>query len=125
MENIEARVSDPFYVYQKFTSSEELKNAIRQHVVEIRREIDFTKNDKNRVRAICKGTIPDLGQLDSCKPSQSNKESEENKCLWVLYASKWEQDVDWEIKTYEKEHRCLQTTNVKACTYKFLAKKIV
>nr|KAJ0212708.1 hypothetical protein LSAT_V11C400168370 [Lactuca sativa] len=109
MENSEARVSDPFYVYKKFTSSEELKDAIRQHAVETRREIDFIKNDKNRVRAICKGTIPDLGQLDPCGPSQSNKESEEKKCPWVLYASKWEQDVDWEIKTYEKEHRCLQT----------------
>ncbi|XP_042752735.1 uncharacterized protein LOC122195219 [Lactuca sativa] len=125
MENSEARVSDPFYVYQKFTLSEELKNAIRQHVVETRRELDFIKNDKNRVRAICKGTISDLGQLDPCGPSQSNKESLENNCPWVLYASKWEQDVDWEIKTYEKEHRCLQTRNVKACTYKFLAKKIV
>ncbi|CAI9279268.1 unnamed protein product [Lactuca saligna] len=80
MENSEARVSDPFYVYQKFTSSEELKDAIRQHIVETRRELDFIKNDKNRVRAICKGTIPDLGQLDPCGPSQSNKESEENKC---------------------------------------------
>ena len=68
------------------------------------------------MRAICKGTIPDLGQLDPCGLSQSNNESEENNCAWVLYASKWEQDVDWEIKTYEKEHICLQTRNVKACT---------
>nr|KAJ0190824.1 hypothetical protein LSAT_V11C800445540 [Lactuca sativa] len=74
----------------------------------------FHKNDKNRVRAICKGTIPDLGQLDPCGLSQSNNESEENKFPWVLYACKWEQDVDWEIRTYEKEHRCLQTRNVKA-----------
>nr|KAJ0192876.1 hypothetical protein LSAT_V11C800410730 [Lactuca sativa] len=125
MENSEARVTDPFYVYQKFTSSRELKDAIRKNVVESRRELDFIKNDKNRVRVICKVTIPELGQLDPCRPSQSNKESEENKCPWVLYASKWEQDVDWEIKTYKKEHRCLQTRNVKACTYKFLAKKIV
>nr|KAJ0209959.1 hypothetical protein LSAT_V11C400177530 [Lactuca sativa] len=87
MENSEARVSDPFYVYQKFTSSEELKNAIRQHAVETRRELDFIKNDKNRVRAICKGTIPDLGQLDPCGPSQSNKESEENNCPWMLTGS--------------------------------------
>lgn len=29
---------------------------------------------------------------------------------------------DWTIKTYVKEHRCLQTRNVKACTYKFLSK---
>nr|KAJ0207738.1 hypothetical protein LSAT_V11C500287200 [Lactuca sativa] len=43
MENSEARVSDQFYVYQKFTSSEELKDAIRQHAVETRRELDFIK----------------------------------------------------------------------------------
>ncbi|CAI9278149.1 unnamed protein product [Lactuca saligna] len=73
MENSEARVSDPFYVYQKFTSSEELKDAIRQHAVEIRREIDFIKNDKNRVRAICKGTILDHGQLDPCSPVKAIK----------------------------------------------------
>ncbi|KAL7585136.1 uncharacterized protein LOC111901662 [Lactuca sativa] len=82
LENSKARVSDPFYVYQKFTSSEELKDAIRKHVVETR-ELDFIKNNKNRVRAICKGTIPDLGQLDPCGPSQSDKESEENKCPWI------------------------------------------
>nr|KAJ0204289.1 hypothetical protein LSAT_V11C500264130 [Lactuca sativa] len=92
IKNSKARVSDPFFVYQKFTLFEELKDAIRKHVVEKRRELDFIKNDKNRVRAICKGTIPDLGLLDSCGPSQSNKKSEENKCTWVLYACKWEQD---------------------------------
>ncbi|CAI9282221.1 unnamed protein product [Lactuca saligna] len=43
MENNEARFSDPFYVYQKFTSSKELKDAIRQHDVQIRREVDFIK----------------------------------------------------------------------------------
>nr|KAJ0214935.1 hypothetical protein LSAT_V11C300138940 [Lactuca sativa] len=40
MENNEARVRDTFYVYQKFTSSEELKDAIRKHVVETKRELD-------------------------------------------------------------------------------------
>nr|KAJ0217967.1 hypothetical protein LSAT_V11C300138950 [Lactuca sativa] len=58
------------------------------------------------------GAILDLGQLNQCGPSQSNKGSEENKCTWVLYASKWEQEFDLEIKTYEKEHRCLQRRNV-------------
>nr|KAJ0205098.1 hypothetical protein LSAT_V11C500250010 [Lactuca sativa] len=76
-----------------------------------RRELDFIKNDKTRVRAICKGTIPDLGLLDPCGPSQNNKESEENKCPWVLYACKWEQEVDREIRTYEKVHRLLHTRN--------------
>ncbi|CAI9294290.1 unnamed protein product [Lactuca saligna] len=68
---------------KKFTSCEDMKNAIRQHAVETRRELDFIKNEKNRVKAICKGTIPDLGQLDPCGPSQSNKESEENNCPWI------------------------------------------
>ncbi|KAL6586488.1 hypothetical protein OROMI_001476 [Orobanche minor] len=34
-------------------------------------------------------------------------------------------DVNWVVKTYTKEHTCLQTRSVKACDYKFLSKQIV
>ncbi|KAI3509052.1 hypothetical protein L1887_24076 [Cichorium endivia] len=128
-ENSEARVSDPFYVYQTFGSAEELKRKIKKHSVETRREIEIVKNDKNRVRAVCKGTIPDLGQIETSGPSQTtslnNDGTPEKKCPWVLYASKWKQDVDWEVKTYVQEHKCLQSRDVKACTYKFLSQQIV
>nr|KAJ0193739.1 hypothetical protein LSAT_V11C800405860 [Lactuca sativa] len=118
-ENSEAHVTDPFYLYQSFGSSEELKNKIKQHVVETRREIVIIKNDKNRVRAVCKGSIQDLIEVGV------GGHVEERKCPWVLYASKWSNDADWEVRTYEKKHVCLQTRIGKACTYKFLSKQIV
>ncbi|CAI9301668.1 unnamed protein product [Lactuca saligna] len=59
------------------------------------------------------GTIPNLAT------------NEEEKCPWVIYCSKWKRDIDWMVKTYTKEHRCLQTRKVKACDYKFLSEHIV
>ncbi|CAI9269875.1 unnamed protein product [Lactuca saligna] len=71
------------------------------------------------------GTIPKLGSLDNSGEGQQEVNNEdEEKCLWSLYASKWKCDINWMVKYYNKEHRCLQTHNVKACTYKFLAKNI-
>nr|KAJ0200449.1 hypothetical protein LSAT_V11C600329540 [Lactuca sativa] len=76
-------------------------------------EANDEKNDKNMVRFVCKGTIPNLAT------------NEEEKCPWVIYCSKWKCDIDWMVKTYTKEHRCLQTRKVKACDYKFLSEHIV
>lgn len=113
-ENDQAYVSDPFYVHQTFSSASEFKERVKHHAIETRRELEFEKNDKNRVRVVCKGTTPIL-----------EKNEEERKCPWVLYASKWKRDIDWTVKTYNKQHHCLQTRDVKACTYKFLSKQIV
>ena len=46
---------------------------------------------------------------------------ESRKCPWKLLISKWKKDDDWTVKTYEKEHKCLQTRKIKACNYKFLS----
>ncbi|CAI9283347.1 unnamed protein product [Lactuca saligna] len=78
---------------ESFGSSEELKNKIKQHVVKTRKEIVIIKNDKNRVRAICKGSIPDLIEVGVGGPV------EESKCPWVLYASRWSNDADWEVES--------------------------
>ncbi|CAI9303348.1 unnamed protein product [Lactuca saligna] len=78
---------------KSFGSSEELKNKIKQHVVETRIEIVIIKNDKNRVRAVCKGSIPNLIEVGVGGPV------EERKCPWVLYASKWSKDADWEVES--------------------------
>ncbi|CAI9260493.1 unnamed protein product [Lactuca saligna] len=78
---------------KNFGSSEELKNKIKQHAVETRREIVIIKNDKNKVRAICKDSIPDLIEVGV------GGSIEERKCPWVLYASKWSNDADWEVES--------------------------
>ncbi|CAI9289963.1 unnamed protein product [Lactuca saligna] len=124
-ENDEANVAEPFYILQTFNTAQEFKERVKVHAIETRRELGFEKNDKNRVRVVCRGTIPKLGNLDKSGEGQQEVNNEdEEKCPWSLYASKWKRDINWMVKSYNKEHRCLQTRNVKACTYKFLAKKI-
>ncbi|CAI9301559.1 unnamed protein product [Lactuca saligna] len=112
-ENDAALVSETFYIFQTFSSSKDFKTQVKLHSIRTRREIQLEKNDKNRVRFVCKGTIPNLAT------------NEEEKCPWVIYCSKWKRDIDWMVKTYTKEHRCLQTRKVKACHYKFLSEHIV
>nr|KAJ0187464.1 hypothetical protein LSAT_V11C900468320 [Lactuca sativa] len=112
-ENDATLVSEPFYIFQTFSSSKDFKTQVKLHSIRTRREIQLEKNDKNRVRFVCKGTIPNLAT------------NEEEKCPWVIYCSKWKHDIDWMVKTYTKEHRCLQTRKVKACDYKFLSEHIV
>nr|KAJ0216526.1 hypothetical protein LSAT_V11C300153300 [Lactuca sativa] len=109
----QALVSEPFYIFQTFSLSKDFKTQVKLHSIRTRREIQLEKNDKNRVRFLCKGTIPYLAT------------NEEEKCPWVIYCSKWKRDIDWMVKRYTKEHRCLQTRKVKACDYKFLSKHIV
>ncbi|CAI9290662.1 unnamed protein product [Lactuca saligna] len=109
----------------EWVGAQEFKERVKLHAIETRRELEFEKNDKNRVRVVCRGTVPKLGNLDNSGERQQEVNNEdEEKCPWSLYASKWKRDINWMVKSYNKEHRCLQTRNVKACTYKFLAKQI-
>ncbi|CAI9284676.1 unnamed protein product [Lactuca saligna] len=105
--------------------------------LESRRELDFIKNEKNRIRVVCKGKIPNLGILetggtnksnDKVEPGQKKKKVKDgsiHKCPWVLLVSKWKKDINWTVKTYEKQHTCLQTRKIRACNYKFLSEQIV
>nr|KAJ0219418.1 hypothetical protein LSAT_V11C300120670 [Lactuca sativa] len=124
-ENDEANDAEPFYILQTFNTTQEFKERVKLHAIKTRRELDFEKNDKNRVRVVCRGTIPKLGNLDNSGEGQQEVNNEdEEKCPWSPYANKWKRDIKWMVKSYNKEHQCLQTRNVKAFTYKFLAKQI-
>ncbi|KAL4558727.1 hypothetical protein LXL04_036928 [Taraxacum kok-saghyz] len=116
--NENATVSDPFYLFQTFSSAEEVKEKVKEHAIETRRELVFAKNDKTRVRVVCNGSNPTL------VPGQKEVKND-FICSWVLLVSKCKRDTDWVVKTYRKVHQCLQTRKVKACTYHFLAKQIV
>ncbi|CAI9266458.1 unnamed protein product [Lactuca saligna] len=74
-ENDAALVSEPFYIFQTFSSSKDFKTQVKLHSIRTRREIQLEKNDKNRVRFVCKGTIPNLAT------------NEEEKCPWVIYCT--------------------------------------
>ncbi|CAI9304457.1 unnamed protein product [Lactuca saligna] len=119
-ENENAQVSEPFYLYQKFNLSKEFKDRVNQHAIDTRRELDFEKNDKNRVRVVCRGTITSLGG-----GTGQEVVNEEGKCPRVLLASVTKRDKDWTVKTYVSEHKCLQTRKFRVCDYKFLSKQIL
>ncbi|GKA87817.1 hypothetical protein Tco_0809581 [Tanacetum coccineum] len=48
-----------------------------------------------------------------------------DECPWALQISKVKNTKTWEVKTYTNEHKCLQSTEIHACTSKFLSKGIV
>nr|GEV34381.1 hypothetical protein [Tanacetum cinerariifolium] len=48
----------PFFCGQRFESSNKVKLLVKKHSLETRRELKLVKNDKERVRATCFGTIP-------------------------------------------------------------------
>nr|KAJ0199185.1 hypothetical protein LSAT_V11C600340960 [Lactuca sativa] len=129
--NEAAVVKDPFYIHQTFSTTKEVKQQIYLHSIQTRRELEFVKNDKNRIRLVCKGTIPNLGILETGGTSKSNdkvgpsQKKKKVKDVSVLLVSKWKKDINWTIKTYEKQHTCLQTRKIKACNYKFLSEQII
>lgn len=120
-----------FSVGQAFYTSKEVKKAINNYAVERRREISLDKNDKNRVKAVCNGTIPNLSFSTSSDPSKGTTvkgkgvKSMSRSCPWVLYVSKWREEDDWVVKTFNDNHTCLQSRKIKACTATYLSNKIV
>ena len=49
-----------FYVGKKFPNRDEVKELVKEHSIETRRELRMEKNDKERVRVVCRGIIPTL-----------------------------------------------------------------
>ncbi|GJV99089.1 hypothetical protein Tco_1554341 [Tanacetum coccineum] len=45
-------------------------------------------------------------------------------CPWVLYVGKDKFTQNWVVKTHKDIHTCLQSMEIKHCTYKFLSEKI-
>nr|KAJ0186637.1 hypothetical protein LSAT_V11C900464870 [Lactuca sativa] len=70
--NDATKVSDQS-ILQTFSSSQEAKDRIYLHAIETRRELDIIKNDKNRVKVVCKGTIPDTGILETSGKGETSK----------------------------------------------------
>nr|KAJ0223022.1 hypothetical protein LSAT_V11C200070130 [Lactuca sativa] len=59
-ENVVHLVSEPFYIFQTFSSSNAFKIQVKLHSMRTTKEIQLEKNDKNRVIFVCKDTIPNL-----------------------------------------------------------------
>ncbi|PWA44691.1 transposase, MuDR, MULE transposase domain protein [Artemisia annua] len=131
-------IKNSFFVGKEFANQQEAKDRIRAYAVEARRNIEFKKNDKLRLRVICKGVVPSVNNKDAFVDkvqSQTDHKSDKGKkvieheendkveCPWILYISKGDKGK-WVVKTFIDEHKCLQSRKIKHCTSTFLSKHI-
>nr|GEV60217.1 hypothetical protein [Tanacetum cinerariifolium] len=78
-----------FYVGQEFPSSVEVKELVHKHSIETKRELFLKKNDKVRLRAECRGTIPvfhansEVGSSQVVGPSQTIGTSQGSQTKWI------------------------------------------
>ncbi|GKA27984.1 mutator type transposase [Tanacetum coccineum] len=142
--------TENFYVGQTLANKQLIKVMVSRISVEQRRQLYFTRNDKIRMRAECRGLVPvfgngpgasglgDNGPIDSgpvCdKPkldSGSNKKTKKKetvedsiKCPWLLHCSKSHKAETWWVKIFNDNHTCLQSRTVGKCTASFLSKEV-
>ncbi|XP_052620808.1 uncharacterized protein LOC128126749 [Lactuca sativa] len=118
-----------FYLGQIFKSSSEAKDYIKMHSIRTRRNIYFAKNDKQRIRAKCRGVVPEMTggpwTKSRIKCKDKTVSSQKATCPWVVLISRSDEESDWMVKTLVHEHRCVQSRSIKACTSKFLATTIL
>ncbi|GJX91944.1 heat stress transcription factor B-4-like protein [Tanacetum coccineum] len=57
-------------------------------------------------------------------PSFLDAHDKGDLCPWVLYVGKGKFIQNWVVKSHKDTHTCLQSREIKHCTYKFLSKKI-
>ncbi|GJY88113.1 mutator type transposase [Tanacetum coccineum] len=134
--------SEIFYYGQTFANKELIKQMVSRLVVENRRHMWLTKNDKIRIWAQCRGIVPTFSNDDGSQfgpngPSGSQSQSNTKKggkpkvvvkdsqsCPWVLHCSKSKTEESWYVKRLDDEHTCLQSRFVSKCTAKFLSKTV-
>uniref|UniRef100_A0A2N9EMB4 SWIM-type domain-containing protein n=1 Tax=Fagus sylvatica TaxID=28930 RepID=A0A2N9EMB4_FAGSY len=90
-----------FEIGMKFNSLQEFKNAVTDYAVHGGHGIRFEKNDKVRVRAVCK-----------------------KGCKWVAYAVKMAGEMTCQLRTFVNEHTCSRSYLNSRATSKWLGKKL-
>ena len=140
-----------FFIGQQFASSKLIKEMVTRVAVEQRRQLWLKKNDKVRVRVVCKGKTPTFtsnmdpvvysgladgpqvkGKPNKLKAAIGSKirskgvaiKDSETQCPWFLQCSKLPNEETWQVKAFEDVHKCLQSRVVKKCTAKFLSKEV-
>ncbi|GKC23667.1 hypothetical protein Tco_1025817 [Tanacetum coccineum] len=63
--NTSSGIRNNFYVGNEFVNKDVAKDRIRAYLVESIRNIDFKKNDKERIRVICNGVVSSLSIKDA------------------------------------------------------------
>ena len=83
-------VESKFKLGMLFKTAAKFRAAVRQHAIKWGKEIRFTKNEKCRVRAVCR-----------------------EGCDWLIYASSMAGEKTMQVKTLKGEHSCNRTFKVK------------
>ncbi|GJT12592.1 hypothetical protein Tco_0859634 [Tanacetum coccineum] len=116
---ISSGISNNFYVGKEFANSNLANERIRAYSVETRRNMKFKRNDKRRIRVICKGVVPTMtnknvfvdkveGTKDDIlrKGKAVNEDAEKDKicCPWVLYFNEGDKAKYKGLKTKQKRY---------------------
>jgi hypothetical protein len=133
-------IKPPFYLGQTFSDKKKVLALLKDHTVEIRRDIRVVKNDATRLRALCHGKIPGysnrlvggkMGTSKSKKVGDGSSGSKgkkvmtaKNSCPWTLHVSKVGNDEPWMVKTFIEEHKCLKTRDLRQANSTFLSQHI-
>ncbi|XP_076927070.1 uncharacterized protein LOC143590494 [Bidens hawaiensis] len=86
-----------------------------------------TKNvgtSKGKSGACSSGTKEVGATNGSLVKATPKKKYQKPSCPWTLHISNVRQDGTWAVKTYFKDHTCLQTRDVNLCTINWLAREI-
>ncbi|KAG9139439.1 hypothetical protein Leryth_021587, partial [Lithospermum erythrorhizon] len=92
-----------FAIGMLFSSREELKDAIDTYNIKDARDIKYAKNEKGRVRAVCKDA----------------------SCKWFIYAKRLSGEVGLQIRKWHLEHTCIPVYDNKMLTSTWLGKHYV
>ncbi|KAL3520854.1 hypothetical protein ACH5RR_019003 [Cinchona calisaya] len=97
----ETDMEDPnFYIGLQFSSKNEFKEVVENHVLKWGKEFRWKKNDNIRMRAVCQA----------------------NNCSWFVFASKMADSDTFAIKTIGPPHQCGRTFYHKRVTSTFPSK---
>ncbi|CAI9265779.1 unnamed protein product [Lactuca saligna] len=107
-----------FQVGQKYKSKKEIKNKVNKLAIETRRNLGFKKNDKTRLRVVCKGNVPNVNASGVGKGNKLN-------CSWSMQTSRSKDSDYWYVKTLLDKHTCVQTRKLRACTAKYISAEIL
>nr|KAJ0226599.1 hypothetical protein LSAT_V11C100026480 [Lactuca sativa] len=103
------------------------KKKFDMHVLETRRNICCTNNDKHRLTFVCKGNVvvnaSGVGGPTTKKVKGKEVIGEKANCTWRLHASRANDNVYWFVKTYNRNHICLQSRKIKSCTATIILKQ--
>nr|KAJ0211898.1 hypothetical protein LSAT_V11C400179570 [Lactuca sativa] len=107
-----------FQVDQKYKTIMEIKDKVNKLTIETRRNLGFKKNDKTRLRVVCKGNVDNVNASGVGKGNKVN-------CSWSMQTSRSKDSDCWYVKTLRDKHTCVQTRKLKACTAKYISTEIL